>query len=67
MAVRIDPVLCPKTHRCPLLKLCPVGAIGQEGNGLPVIDDTLCIACGKCVKYCGMQAITLIKTGTGKN
>ena len=67
MAICIDATRCPQNHRCPLLTLCPVGAITQEGNGLPVIDEMRCIACGKCVKYCGMQAITLTKEKTGRH
>lgn len=66
MAIHIDAARCPQNHRCPLLTLCPVGAITQVGNGLPVIDETLCIACGKCVRHCGMEAIILIKSEAGK-
>jgi ferredoxin len=34
-----------------------VGAISQNNYGLPVIDETLCIECGKCIKYCPMRAV----------
>lgn len=47
----------PQNHRCPLLTVCPVGAITQSGFGLPVIDPEKCIECGKCVGHCGKQAI----------
>ena len=57
MALTIDPVLCPQNHRCPLIAICPVGAISQEGFALPKIDPALCIECGKCVRHCGRQAV----------
>ena len=57
MALTVDDLRCPQNHRCPLLTVCPVGAITQSGFGLPVIDPEKCIECGKCVKRCGMQAV----------
>jgi ferredoxin len=57
MALTINPVACPQNHRCPIINSCPVGAISQNNYGLPVIDETLCIECGKCIKYCPMRAV----------
>lgn len=57
MALTIDKQLCPQNHRCPLLQICPVDAITQNGYGLPVINDEKCIECGKCTRYCGMNAV----------
>ncbi|WP_308501548.1 4Fe-4S binding protein [uncultured Alistipes sp.] len=57
MALTVDARLCPQNHRCPLIAICPVGAISQEGHALPVIDPERCIECGKCMRHCGMQAI----------
>lgn len=57
MALTIDKNRCPQNHRCPLLTICPVGAITQEGYGLPKIDPDKCIECGRCIKFCGMQAV----------
>lgn len=54
----IDPELCPRNHRCPLLELCPVEAIAQEGFGLPVIDPDRCIGCGTCVAQCRKGAVS---------
>ncbi|MFR6635328.1 MAG: 4Fe-4S binding protein [Alistipes onderdonkii] len=48
MALTVDNLRCPQNHRCPLLTVCPVGAITQSGFGLPVIDPEKCIECGKC-------------------
>lgn len=60
MPLIIDKNYCPQNHHCPLLTICPVGAISQEGYGLPVIDADKCIDCGKCVKKCGKQAVRKI-------
>lgn len=57
MALTIDKHLCPQNHACPLLRVCPTGAITQQGYGLPVIDESKCIECGKCKRYCGMGAV----------
>jgi Fe-S-cluster-containing hydrogenase component 2 len=57
MALTINKARCPQNHRCPMLRVCPVGAISQDGYGLPVIDDTKCTECGKCTRYCPMGAV----------
>lgn len=57
MALTVNALLCPQNHRCPMIGICPVGAISQVGNALPQIDPKKCIECGKCVKHCGMQAV----------
>jgi len=49
---------CPANHPCPALRVCPVSAISQKGNSLPLIDQAKCIMCGKCVRMCPMQAIS---------
>lgn len=49
---------CPQNHPCPLVRLCPVGAIAQDGYNAPTIDAEKCIACGKCIDGCPMGAIT---------
>jgi len=59
MAISIIANRCPQNHRCPLLNVCPVDAISQNGIGLPVIDKSKCIDCGKCVSHCGMGAMQL--------
>ncbi len=55
--MRVDAKRCPQNHRCPAIRQCPVGAITQEGYGLPAIDEDKCLHCSKCVKYCPMRAI----------
>lgn len=59
MPVLADPERCPQDHRCPVVGICPAGAISQEGFGLPVVDDDLCLACGKCTRFCPTGAFVL--------
>jgi len=33
-------------------EVCPFGAITMDANGLPVVDEDACTACGKCVEIC---------------
>ncbi len=52
---------CPQNHHCPSISICPQGAITQSDiNSLPVIDETLCIKCGKCINYCPKGAFEKI-------
>ena len=50
--------LCPHDHVCPLIKLCPVGAIAQGRDGYPVVDHDKGIECGKCVRSCPKKVMT---------
>lgn len=57
MPYKINEKLCPQDHACPLVDSCPVGAISQEGFGLPDIDAEICIECGVCEAECGKNAV----------
>ena len=48
---------CPQDHPCPLVGLCPTGAISQKGFAAPVIDPEKCIECGACTVSCGYGAV----------
>jgi len=50
---------CPQNHACPSVRICPVGALKQEGFNAPEVDNDLCIKCGKCVSFCPMRALQL--------
>lgn len=50
---------CPQNHQCPSVKICPVGALSQEGFHAPVVDDEKCIRCGKCSSFCPKMALVL--------
>ena len=43
---------CPQNHKCPAVKVCPVGALLQEGFSAPIINYDKCIKCGKCEQVC---------------
>jgi len=47
---------CPQDHPCPVVGVCPVGAISQNDYDAPMIDQEKCIACGMCVQYCAYGA-----------
>jgi len=53
----VIPERCPQNHPCPLVKVCPVGAIRQQGFAAPVIDAEKCIQCGACPTQCGKGAV----------
>ncbi|MEG1613056.1 MAG: 4Fe-4S ferredoxin [Clostridia bacterium] len=56
----IDIDRCPQNHLCPSVKVCPVGALLQNGFNAPTVDDKKCICCGKCVKFCPKQVFSII-------
>lgn len=57
MKVVVDERRCPQNHRCPSIRVCPVDAITQDGYNAPEIDESKCIKCGKCIRYCPTGAI----------
>lgn len=48
---------CPQNHTCPSVRVCPVGALSQEGYRAPTVDMSKCIKCGKCTKSCPLRAL----------
>ena len=52
---------CPQNHKCPAVKVCPVGALSQKDFFAPVIDYDKCIECGKCSNFCPKRALVLKK------
>jgi ferredoxin len=57
--IKVDPSKCPQDHICPLIQICPVGAISQDGFSAPEINHEKCITCGKCVASCPYQTLSL--------
>ena len=49
---------CPQDHPCPCVRVCPVGAISQQGFSEPKIEAENCTECGVCTSLCPYQAIT---------
>jgi Fe-S-cluster-containing hydrogenase component 2 len=58
MKVVVNEKRCPQDHRCPAIKVCPVGAITQDEFNAPKINKEICIRCGKCISFCPKKAIT---------
>lgn len=57
MSILVIQDRCPQNHPCPSVKVCPFQALSQVGNKAPVVDETLCTTCGKCVRFCPMGAL----------
>lgn len=55
--IQVDKNLCPHNHACPLVGICPVGAITQNSDGFPEVDHDICIECQACVESCRMNAM----------
>jgi Fe-S-cluster-containing dehydrogenase component len=50
------PIQCNHCINPPCVKPCPVNATYKGPDGLVVIDENVCIGCGKCVKACPYNA-----------
>ncbi len=50
--IAVQSQYCPQNHRCPTLRVCPTGALQQQGYNAPTIDVETCIECGRCVSSC---------------
>ncbi|MFP4119175.1 MAG: 4Fe-4S dicluster domain-containing protein [Candidatus Woesearchaeota archaeon] len=46
---------CFQDHACPVVRVCPAGAISQnDRHSAPVIDMEKCLGCRRCTKLCGV-------------
>lgn len=56
---------CDNSPFCGAKRYCPAGAINfvKEGlfSGKIEIDSSKCTGCGKCIKACPHQAISVVK------
>jgi Fe-S-cluster-containing hydrogenase component 2 len=59
MAVQVIVSRCPQDHRCPSVRICPVGALVQEGFEAPTVLAEQCINCGDCADFCPRKALVL--------
>ena len=54
------PVTCLNCEDPPCMNICPTGALLRaEPDGIPVVNEDLCIGCAMCVNACPVGAITL--------
>jgi Fe-S-cluster-containing hydrogenase component 2 len=61
MAIRAVKHRCPQNHPCPSVRVCPVGALKQNGFDAPTVDEAKCTNCGKCARFCPMGALVMEK------
>jgi ferredoxin len=61
MAITVIKNRCPQNHPCPSIRVCPVGALQQNGFDAPTVDESKCTNCGKCTRSCPMGALRLTK------
>jgi ferredoxin len=55
--IKIEASRCPQNHVCPVIRVCPAGAITQKTPfSAPEIEESKCTKCGRCTKYCGYKA-----------
>ena len=52
--IQVREEYCPQNHPCPVVRLCPFGAITQNGYSAPIIDHEKCTECGICTRSCGV-------------
>ena len=56
-SITINSSSCPSNHFCPVINMCPSGAIEQEdAYSTPVINNEKCTLCQKCLKACPYRA-----------
>ena len=58
--------VCRQCRRAACISECMEGAITRNEDGIVVIDESLCIGCGRCVDACPEYAVRLKKTSRGK-
>jgi len=57
----IDGAICDRSPFCPVKRICPVNAVNANMYGVPEVNPSDCIGCGKCLSYCPMKAVTMIE------
>jgi ferredoxin len=50
---------CARDHSCGAIKVCPTGALTQEGLAAPSVNHEICTRCGNCADYCPRKALVL--------
>jgi len=56
--VTIDPARCDASPLCPVFRACPRGAVTRVSGGY-AIDQSVCTACGACIRVCPTGAVRL--------
>ena len=66
VAVTYHMSVCRQCRHAACLSECMEGAISKNEQGVAVIDEALCIGCGRCMEACPEYAIRLKKTSRGR-
>jgi Fe-S-cluster-containing dehydrogenase component len=64
--VSYDMQVCLQCKRAACMAECMEGAVSRNAQGVVVVDENLCIGCGRCVEACPVAAIRLKQTRNGK-
>ena len=59
MTAYVQAAYCPQNHPCPSVRICPLGALIQNGYDAPLVDEEKCTGCGKCIRFCPTGAIQI--------
>ena len=63
MSVIINFKICDNAEECNGIAVCPTGALAwDEKNSTIIIDNSKCISCGLCEKFCMVHAIKVAHT-----
>ncbi len=62
MRIIVNSAKCPQNHLCPSIAVCPQGAISQKDiYSLPLVDETACVICEKCMRFCPKGAFEKVE------
>jgi Pyruvate/2-oxoacid:ferredoxin oxidoreductase delta subunit len=54
-----DRAACAACGTC--VEVCPIKAIGSDGEGMAAVDETICLGCGVCGLKCPQGALKLVR------
>jgi|WetSurMetagenome_2_1015567.scaffolds.fasta_scaffold1426577_2 Fe-S-cluster-containing hydrogenase component 2 len=58
ITIKVEASRCPQNHTCPVINICPEGALSQKSPfSAPEIDEGKCAECGLCLNFCGYGAL----------
>lgn len=58
---KVDIVICKHCVDPNCMGDCPPGAMSRDENGVVIIDEQICVACGNCKRKCPFGAIIHIE------
>jgi Fe-S-cluster-containing dehydrogenase component len=58
---KVNMIICRHCKKPKCLEDCPCGAITLNADGLVLIDESKCVACGNCARNCPFDAVVFIE------